>query len=101
MELRRLWGIGKRSIEQFHQLGLYTVKDLRNYPESSIKRIFGKTGQHYINLVNGIDNRSIQTEHKRKSISKEHTFETDTDDLDVIKKLMYRLCEELTEQIRI
>ena len=100
LELKRLWGVGKRSLSQLNQLGLKTVYDLRTYPQKSLIRLFGKPGQHFINLSNGIDNRGVQTERGRKSISKERTFEIDTDNIEILKKVIYNLSEELTELVR-
>ncbi|MCB0280764.1 MAG: DNA polymerase IV, partial [Calditrichaeota bacterium] len=101
LDLKRLWGLGKRSLEQFHRMGLSTVRDLRLFSQETIRKRFGKSGQHFINLANGIDARSVSVGHQRKSISKERTFSSDVDDIELIHKVLYRLSEDLTEAVRL
>ncbi len=72
-----LWGVGPKTRERLHQLGMRTIGDVANYPVIELTQALGKHGYDLSKRAKGIDKRPIVTERKVKSISNEITFSRD------------------------
>lgn len=70
-------GIGPKTAERMHALDVRTGLDLRRFTVEELQQRFGKAGQHYYNIVRGIDERPVDPSEDRKSVGTEDTFETD------------------------
>ena len=99
LPVRKLHGVGKVTAQKMTKLGINTCGDLRLLDTSDLKLHFGSFGERLKQLSAGIDNRHVQTERIRKSISVEHTFSQDLPSLtaclaeipDLMTKLSARL----------
>ncbi len=94
-----LWGIGPKTKERMHALQVFTVGQLHNVSLSQLKFEFGKMGQLYYNYARGIDERPVETNRIRKSISCEKTFLTDIDKKSAAIIQLYHAVIELVERI--
>jgi DNA polymerase IV (DinB-like DNA polymerase) len=84
-DITRIPGIGKKSKIFYNKKGIKTIGDIINLTLPKMIEFFGKNGEWFWNIVNGLDNREVKEFHAdRKSISKERTFYEDTDDYNVI-----------------
>ncbi len=78
-------GIGKKTKINFFKKGIKTIGDILNTPLSTMITLFGKHGKWIWDVINGIDNQKVEEFHeRRKSISAERTFFTDTEDFNEI-----------------
>jgi DNA polymerase-4 len=77
MELGKIPGVGKVTLEKLNKLSLYKGKDVKCYDRVSLLRNFGKFGQSLWEKCHGIDNRKIETSRVRKSVGVETTFSSD------------------------
>ena len=78
-------GIGKKTKINFIKKGIRTIGDIHNTPLTTMISLFGKHGKWIWEVANGIDNRKVKEFHeRRKSISAERTFFTDTEDFNEI-----------------
>lgn len=100
LPVSRLWGAGKVTQAKLHQYGLETIADVRRQSEVFMQHLFGKSGQHFLELANGRDIRKVCSENKTKSISHETTFEHDVDDLSVLRSYLSDLCEQVAARLR-
>ncbi|MEZ6044553.1 MAG: DNA polymerase IV [Planctomycetaceae bacterium] len=100
LAVSRLWGVGKVSQATFRQLGIKTIGELRQVPESYLQRKFGKFGEHLWKLAHGIDLRRVEPDHQAKSISHETTFSTDVADRDVLKMWLLEQTEQVARRLR-
>ena len=82
LAVEKFFGIGKKTAEKMHSLGLFKGKDLQQYDEASLTRIFGKAGHYYYQICRGIDDREVIPNRKRKSLGYERTFDEDLHDTD-------------------
>lgn len=73
-------GVGKKSRETLHQLGVRTIGDLARVDVQELIALFGKWGAVIHALARGSDDREVKQEEGYKSISREITFENDTDE---------------------
>jgi DNA polymerase-4 len=96
-----LWGVGARTAEAVHRLGVRTVADLAETPLRTLQRAVGAAvAAHLHNLARGIDERAVEPHDVEKSISAEHTSETDlVAEADVHREIV-RLSAEVGRRVR-
>lgn len=80
LRIEKFWGVGPRTTEQMHQLGIFTGADLRAKSLPYLTERFGKMGSVLYGFARGEDDRPVVSEWERKSVSCEHTFERDLND---------------------
>jgi DNA polymerase-4 len=96
-----LWGVGGKTEQVLHDLGLRTVGDLAHTPVSTLTRALGPaSGNHLSALAWGRDERSVVPHEPDKSIGAENTFGTDVDDPAVIARELLRLSERTAARLR-
>ena len=100
MPVGRLWGVGPKSKEALAKLGIHTIGDLAGRDPDEIEARFGKHGRDMWNLARGRDARPVQPETETKSVGHEHTFETDTDDPELLASTLMRLAEKVAYRLR-
>ena len=94
LKVEKIWGVGQKTAEKLHRMGVFTGLDLRNMPLVRLRQEFGKMGQVFYDFSRGIDNRPVISEWERKSVSCERTFETDlSKDTDVTIHLYHTVLE--------
>ncbi|GAA4123242.1 DNA polymerase IV [Knoellia locipacati] len=96
-----LWGVGEKTEEQLLRLGLRTVADIAHTPLPTLVRGLGEaTGNHLHQLAWGRDPRSVQREHREKSIGADETFEYDIDDPREIHRHLLKLSDRVAARLR-
>ena len=74
LDISRFWGVGAKTAEKMHQMGIFTGADLQRASPVRLTEVFGKMGHVFWNFGQGIDDRPVVTEWERKSVSCEQTF---------------------------
>jgi len=96
-----LWGVGDKTEETLHRLGLRTVGDLARTPRSTLERALGAAvGGHLASLAWGKDERAVTPDEPDKSIGAEETFAVDVDDPAVVLREILRLSERTAGRLR-
>jgi DNA polymerase-4 len=96
-----LWGVGGKTEQVLHDLGLRTVGDLAHTPVGTLTRALGPASGHHLSaLAWGRDERSVVPHEPDKSIGAENTFGTDVDDPAVIARELLRLSERTAARLR-
>jgi DNA polymerase-4 len=67
-------GIGKVNFEKCINLNMKYCKDMYIYSVDELEQIFGSFGANLYNLIRGVDQRDVNINRVRKSISVEDTF---------------------------
>ncbi|HEY3715151.1 MAG TPA: DNA polymerase IV [Jatrophihabitantaceae bacterium] len=96
-----LWGVGERTAQPLHRLGVRTVGDLAGIPLDTLRRAVGAAvADHLHALASGRDPREVEEQDVEKSISADHTTAVDlTSENDVDRELL-RLCVEVGQRLR-
>ena len=68
------WGVGKKTLQKMHFMGIYNGDDLRKVSEEHLVEVFGKAGHIFYNFARGIDERPVIIYRERKSVGCEQTF---------------------------
>lgn len=99
LKIEKFWGVGPRTAERMHYMGIFTGGDLRQCSLEHLIEVFGKVGRMYYDFARGIDNRPVETEYVRKSVGCEHTFLKDISDNSAIIIELYHTVLELIARI--
>ena len=90
LPIEKFYGVGKKSVEKLHDLGIYTGADLLQVSEMTLIDHFGRFGYDLYRRARGISNSPVKPHRVRKSIGKERTY----------GKLLYRL-EDVQKELAI
>ena len=90
-----LWGVGEKTEEKLHSLGVKTVGDLANQNEIWVRNYFGKNGAQLLLRARGKDDPPVSLIRETKSISSETTLLKDSDNLDEILVIAYDLSKDV------
>ncbi len=94
--LNKIWGIGKKGIENLNRHHIHTVENLRSFTLPYLKRVFGdSTGSFYFQAVRGQDPGFFSTTAKSRSVSNEITLEADTVDKEQLRGLIHQLAHHV------
>lgn len=99
LPVEKFWGVGPRTAERMHDMGVFTGAQLREVSLSHLIEVFGKQGQIYYDFARGIDNRPVVVEHERKSVGCEHTFLDDLTRQSQTTIELYHITLELVRRI--
>ena len=99
LKVEKIWGVGQKTAEKMHRMGVFTGQDLRNMSLTRLKQEFGKMGQVFHDFARGIDNRPVISEWERKSVSCEQTFEADISEKAAVTIHLYHTVLELVRRI--
>ena len=100
LPVEKIWGVGPKTGERLHQLGIETVRDLRTLSREELDRRFGSGGEHFWRLARGLDTREVVAHGDAKSISHEQTFEEDLERPADVRKVLLRQTEKVARRLR-
>jgi DNA polymerase-4 len=96
-----LWGVGERTAEILHRLGLRTVGEVAQAPPGMLRHALGEAAAaHLHDLAWARDPRSVSPERVEKSISAETTYDEDVADPEVIRRTMLGLAGRVAGRLR-
>ena len=113
LDVGELYGVGDKTRELLHRLGLVTVGNLAHTPVRTLQRALGDhLGRHLHDLAWGIDDRQVVARTSGgyfgvlggdpdKSMGANETFGHDTDDRAVIVRELLRLTDRVTTRMRV
>ena len=100
LPIRKFWGVGKKTAEYMHSLGIETGADLKKLEMYECLEHFGKSGPYYYHAVRGIDNRPVEPDRTRKSMGRENTFSSDLTEMEEIMGELEEIAQRIEEDIR-
>jgi DNA polymerase-4 len=101
LPVNAIWGVGPKTNEELQKLGLRTVADIANTPRQTLIRALGEAaGSSLYELSWGRDYRDVEPEEVDKSISAAETFDSDTEDQEIVLRELLRLTEKATYRMR-
>jgi DNA polymerase-4 len=105
LEVRKIPGVGKVMEKNLHSLGIRRIGDLAALDEDVLEARFGKWGLALAGKAQGFDaggwfDSAIGERGDPKSISHEHTFNTDTKDAEQLEATLTHLAEKVARRLR-
>jgi DNA polymerase IV len=95
LPVRKVWGIGAVTEKKLEALGIKTCAALQQFSRVELQERFGKFGAELYDLCRGIDDRLVEPDRERKSLSNEETFSIDLEKLEQCEEKLEELFGEL------
>lgn len=99
LPVRAVPGVGRVTEQKMAALGVRMLADLQKVPESLLRSEFGKQAAWFQSIAQGIDEREVVPERKRKSIGAEDTFSRDTTDATFLAAMIHRHAEQIAQRL--
>ena len=99
LPVKKLHGVGKVTTSKMKRMGVETCNDLRELSSDQLQKYFGSFGQTLHQLSRGIDQRTVQTQRIRKSVSVENTYATDLPSLQNCLEELPDLMQQLAKRM--
>src|SRR6476619_5170900 len=100
LPVERVWGIGPATATRLQRIGIATVGQLAQFPESALAMVIGRAAARQLHaLANNRDPRPVRRRPRRRSIGSQHAFgrrdlspgELDTDLVAIVDRVTRRL----------
>ena len=99
LPIEKFFGIGNATARKMHRLKIRKGIDLKRLSKIELGQHFGKTGHFYFDIVRGIDNREVNPDRVRKSVSEETTFAEDIVEEKEILSILKKQSKSLSETL--
>jgi len=101
LQVRKLYGVGPKTEEHLHIMGIKTIGDLASLTFDELMKEFGKShGKYLYRASRGIDDRPLITHWEPKSSSRETTFQKDITDWQDIAKNLVAITKRVINDLR-
>ncbi len=87
--------MGKVTAAKLERMGILNCAQLREQSVLALTKVFGSFGERLWSLARGIDDRPVQPNSRRQSVSVERTYDKDLPDLTACQAQLPNLLEEL------
>ncbi len=99
LPVKKLFGIGPKSLEFFEKIGIKTIEGLSKADVNLLVSQFGENkGREIWEHANGVDNSEVE-ETERQQLAKIGTLKEDTGDLEKICEKLFELADQLELKI--
>ena len=93
-------GIGPAMAKKLAGEGYRLLADIQRADPAALMKRHGDYGLRLYEMAHGRDNRRIDPDSERKSVSAETTFNEDIADLRALEVLLWRLCEKVSARMK-
>jgi DNA polymerase-4 len=101
LPIKAVWGIGPKTEERLHRLGIQTVGDLAQVPETTLITTLGNAaGRQLWRLARGRDERRVNPQQGVKSIGHEETFAQDLFARPALRRELTRMVDAVAGRLR-
>ncbi len=100
LPVRKIWGVGPKSAAKFEQQGIRTCGDLQKITLPELAQRHGKWGHELYQLCRGQDDRPVEPNRTRKSLSNECTYPDNLTTLEQCQRELDQLVDELLHELR-
>jgi len=100
LPVSRLWGVGPKTQDRLHQLGLLTIGSVAEADPRFLSAKLGSAGLHFYTLAQAEDPRPVRGSRMSKSIGSENTLDRDVSEKADIKFHMRRSADVIVRRLR-
>lgn len=92
-------GVGRKTEERLRHMGIVRVKDLLNTPKELLSPL-GVQGTEILKRASGMDDREVVPESAAKSVGREHTFQQDITDTEMLEDTLFMLSSDVAYRLK-
>jgi DNA polymerase-4 len=92
--------LGEKTCQKLYLYGIEKIGQLQKVDIKFLEAVFGKAGRYIYDRAHGLDDSEIIPHSERKSISTEHTFDSNVADTSTIETILVSMTEELASKLR-
>lgn len=100
LRVNKIPGVGEHAFHLLLDLGIETIRDLQQANSVMLEQHLGKLGADLWRRAQGISNSNVAAYHEAKSVSSEHTFHENRNDIDFLESEIVRLTEKIAHELR-
>jgi len=100
LRVNKIPGVGEHAFHLLLDLGIETIRDLQQANSVMLEQHLGKLGADLWRRSQGISNSIVAAYHEAKSVSSEHTFHENRNDIDFLESEIVRLTEKIAHELR-
>lgn len=100
LSIKKIPGIGDKTFQLLIRMGLDKIRVIQEMPVEAMQQVLGVNGQTIWRKANGIDDSLVVPYRERKSMSTETTFDKDTIDMELLKKTLVKMVDDLSFDLR-
>ncbi len=100
LPIERMWGVGPKTAERLHAVGVHTFGDLSTRPPEILRLKVGEELEHWQKLARGEDERPVTADRDAKTIGHENTFGEDLQDPEDVRAVIMEECEAVAARLR-
>lgn len=99
LPIGKFFGVGEKTAMKMRKQGIFTGAELKKQPLSTLNALFGKSGQHFYDIVRGISHSEVRPDRIRKSLGAERTFMNDLDSTEAMVEQLEYIADELDKRL--
>ena len=99
LPIEKFFGVGEVTAKKMNNLGIYNGTDLKKNTMATLKSHFGKSGEHFYNIIRNIQNNEVNPNRIRKSIGAEQTFSQDINSESFMLDKLNNIAKELENRL--
>lgn len=100
LPVEKMWGTGLKTADKLKSIGVYSIGQLRELPQSFLEEGFGKYGTVLYDFARGKDTRPVEPNREVKSVGREITFAEDIRDMAKLRQTLRWLTEKVGRSLR-
>jgi DNA polymerase IV len=100
LPVNKIPGVGGHTHQVLRQMNIITIGDILHHTKDALEDALGKWGTELWYKAQGIHHGEVHNYHEAKSISTEHTFETNTNDQVFLMTELTRMVERVAFELR-
>ncbi len=100
LKIYHLPAISRMVKKQLTELNICFIRDVASLSVPHLTMVFGKVGLKLHRMARGIDNTPVFPPHQLPNIYEQQTLAEDTNDIGLIRAALFRLVEQVGQQLR-
>lgn len=100
LSIRKIPMVGAKTYTQLRNMGISKIQTLQEMDVNTMQRVLGLNGVSIWKKANGLDDAPVSPYSEQKTISKENTFESDTINMVILKRVIAKMVDELSFELR-
>lgn len=100
LSIRKIPMVGEKSYLTLRNMGVSHIKTLQQMEVFTMRKVLGENGVSIWKKANAEDNSPVVPFREQKSMSKETTYQTDTIDMNILRKTLVAMVDELAYELR-